>query len=75
MSGKRRLGAANSEVFVCLEHKPAKNSKFQGSDHLLKVRCMLKSFPGSEPSLTTNIYTGKKSCQIGYNASREQIES
>lgn len=75
MSGKRRPGAANSEVFVCLEHKPAKNSKFQGSDHLLKVRCMLKSFPGSEPSLATNIYTGKKSCQIGCNASREQIES
>lgn len=75
MSGKRRLGAANSEVFVCLEHKPAKNSKLRGSDHLLKVRCVLKSFSGSEPLLAINIYTGKKSRQIGYNASREQIES
>lgn len=43
-NGTRRLGAVNSGVFACLEHKPAKNSKSQGSDHLLKVRCMLKAF-------------------------------
>lgn len=59
-SGKRRFEAASGEVFVYFKHKPAKNSKFQGSNHLLKVRCMLKSFPGSGPLLAISIYTGKK---------------
>lgn len=59
-SGKRRFGAANSEVSVYFKHKPAKNSKFQTTNHLLKVRCMLKSFPGPGPLLAIKIYTGEK---------------
>lgn len=74
-SGKRRFEAASGEAFAYFKHKPAKNSKFQGSNHLLKVRCMLKSFPGSGPLLAISIYAGTNPCQIGYNASKEQTAS
>lgn len=44
-SGKRRFEAASSKVFVYFKHKPAENSRFQGSNHLLKkLGACLKAF-------------------------------
>lgn len=77
--GKEKVWGSEQSS-VCLKHKPAKTSQFQGSDHLLEVRCVFKSFPGSGPLLAINTYPGKTkkktpTSQIGYNASKEQIVS